>query len=235
MTPPPTPGTSPAEDVASAAASPAARTANSSAVPGPPVAPGGPAPEAEAWAAPSAPGGPFGGPEWPLRLLGCVLALAVTDPAGWFSGSLGRLLLPVFAIAGAVAAAGPMTARPVVRDSRLRAQIPRHRNTLFVVGCVVLAALIPPPGWLAACDTALLLCYLLSLDAVVGGPSALRLLRRPLVLVAFFGSSALVLAAALLPVGTAGPWARLLAALAIAASTASVAAALWLRQSTAHR
>ena len=201
------------------------------AVPPPPSAPGGPAPLAATdWAVPET-----DSQDWTLRLLGALLGLAVSDPVGWFSDFPGRLLLPLGALLGALAAAGPMAARPVVRDARWRRQLGRHRNTLFTAGCVLLAALLPPPGWLAACDVALLLSYLLLLDASVGGPPAARLLRRPLALLSVYAGCAVVLAAALVPVAATGAWARLVAALAIAASGAGVLAALRLRDRVTGR
>lgn len=210
---------------------PQARTTPVPGVPAPPPAPGGATPEAAAaWAEPA----PTAAPDWPLRLLGCVVAAAVTDPPGWLAGSPSRLLEPLLAVLAACFAAVPMAGRPVATDSRWPARLSRHRNTLFLVGCVLLAAAIPPPAWLACCDTALLLGYLLGLDAVVGGPPAVRMLRRPLTVPAVVGSTALVLAAALVPVSATGAWARLLAAVAIAVSGGCVAGALWLRQAGAR-
>ncbi|QMU68400.1 hypothetical protein [Streptacidiphilus sp. P02-A3a] len=195
------------------------------AVPPPPPAPDGPAaPDAAVWAVPET-----DPREWGLRLLGVPLALAVTDPAGWFSGPPARLLLPLVAVLGALAGAGPVAARPVLGDGRWRRRIVRYRNSLFTAGCVLFAALFPPPGWLAVCDTVLLLSYLLLLDAFVGGPPAAALLRRPLALLSLYAGSGVVLAAALLPVDATGAWARLIAALAIAGSGAGVLAALRLR------
>ena len=199
-------------------------------VPPPPTAPGGAAPEAELWANPR-PATDLG---WPLRLLGCLIAVAVSDPTAWFGGSALRLLLPLCALAVAYVAAAPLSARPTGGDFRWRIQLLRHRNTAFVLGSVLVAAVNRPPGWLAAVDTALLLGYLLLLDAVVSGPPGLRLLRRPAVLLAAVGASALVLAGALLPVHGGGAWARLLAALALIAAVATAAAVLWLRR-TGHR
>lgn len=214
MTAPPPPPAPPAPDAPDAPA-----------VPPPPPGPDGPAAsDATVWAVPES-----DRREWGLRLLGVPLALAVTDPAGWFSGSPARLLLPLFAVLGALAGAGPVAARPVVSDTRWRRQLVRYRNSLFTAGCVLFAALIPPPGWLAACDTVLLLSYLLLLDAFVGGPPAAGLLRRPLALLSLYAGSGVVLAAALVPVDATGAWARLIAALAIAASGAGVLAALRLR------
>jgi hypothetical protein len=214
----------------------------SAAVPPPPAAPG-PLPDAVPdWTPTPASGGAADAPsepvpasfgegnlDWTLRLLGALLAVAVTDPAGWFSGSPSRLLVPVFVVLGALFAAGPVAFRPVADDRRWQGRLSRFRNTLFVAACVLLAAAIPPPGWLAACDTALLLSYLLLLDAVVGGPPAAGLLRRPLALVSVYAGCAVVLAGALLPIAATGAWARLVAALALSASAVGVLTALRLR------
>jgi len=200
----------------------------------PPEARGGPAPQsAPAWSVPAA--STDQGQDWTLRLLGAVLAVAVTDPPGWFSGSPARLLIPLFAVLGALAAAGPVSLRPVLGDYRWLAKLGRYRNTLFGAGCLLLAAVFRPPVWLAGCDTALLLSYLLLLDAVVGGPPAADLLRRPLALLSVYAGCAVVLAAALVPVATTGSWARLVAALALAASGTGVLAAIRLRHRAAAR
>jgi len=201
------------------------------ALPEPPPAPGGPAPEAAAlWIAPAAGTGMDG----PVRAIGTVLALAVTDPTTWFAGSPARLLLPLLALAGAWFAAPAVAARPVTGNFRWHRRLLSQRNTAFAVACVVLAATFTPPAWLACCDTGLLLTYLLCLDAVDGGPPARQLIHRPLALLAAYGSSAAVLAAALLPAPAIGPWGRLLAAAALAATAASLTAALWLRRATSH-
>ena len=170
-----------------------------------------------------------------MRLLGCLIAVAVSDPTAWFAGSALRLLLPLCALAAAYVAAPPLSARPTGGDFRWRIQLLRHRNTAFVLGSVLVAAVNRPPGWLAAVDTALLLGYLLLLDGVVAGPPGARLLRRPRVLLAAVGASALVLAAALLPVHGGGAWARLLAALALIAAVATAATVLRLRRTDPRR
>ena len=201
------------------------------AVPPPPTAPGGATPEADLWASPR----PADDLAWPMRLLGCLIAVAVSDPTAWFAGSALRLLLPLCALAAAYVAAPPLSARPTGGDFRWRIQLLRHRNTAFVLGSVLVAAVNRPPGWLAAVDTALLLGYLLLLDGVVAGPPGARLLRRPRALLAAVGASALVLAAALLPVHGGGAWARLLAALALIAAVATAATVLRLRRTDPRR
>lgn len=166
------------------------------------------------------------GVEWPVRLLGCALALLVTDPPAWSGRSAADLVLPLLALAGALLAAAPLTARPVAVGFRWHARLLRHRNTAFVVGCLVLAAFDPPPGWLAACDAAVLLTYLLCVDAVTAGPPGARLLRRPLSLLTAYAATGLVLAAAFLPTTSAGPWSRLVAAVALGGAGIAVVAAM---------
>jgi hypothetical protein len=191
--------------------------------PPPPAAPGGPAPEAAAlWAIPAT----DSSLELPLRILGMLLALAVTDPTTWFSGSGMRLLLPLLALLGAWFTAPAVAARPVADNFHWYRRLVQQRNTAFTVVCVLLAAMNPPPVWLACCDTGLLLTYLLCLDAVDGGPPGRRVLQRPTALLGAYASSAVVLAAAFTPVTAAGSWARLLAALAVAATAGALAAAV---------
>ena len=161
-----------------------------------------------------------------VRLLGLAVALLVTDPTGWVSRSLPGLALTLAVAVVGWFAATPLTARPIALGFTWRARLTRHRNTAFAVLCVLVAAVHRPPDWLAACDAALLLSYLLLLDAVAAGPPAARLLRRPLALGCAYGSSGVVLAAALVPVAPTGPWVRLLAAVALAGAAAAVLTAL---------
>ena len=165
----------------------------------------------------------------PVQLLGCALALLVTDPTAWSGRPTVDFVVPLFALAAALFAAAPLTARPVADGYRWYARLARHRNTAFAVMCIVLAATDPPPDWLAAVDAVLLLSYLLAVDAVASGPPGLRLLRRPLTLLAAYGGTAAVLVAALLPTTSLGPSSRLIAALALAGAGAAVAVALGLR------
>ncbi|MEY9842363.1 hypothetical protein [Streptacidiphilus sp. EB103A] len=165
----------------------------------------------------------------PVQLLGCALALLVTDPTAWAGRPLPDLVVPLFALAAACYAAAPLAARPVATGYRWFARLARHRNTAFAVLCIVLAATDPPPAWLAAVDAVLLLTYLLAVDAVAAGPPGLRLLRRPVTLLAAYGGTAAVLAAALLPTTPLGPSARLFAALALAAAGGAVAVASGVR------
>lgn len=169
-------------------------------------------------------------PDLPLRLIGVLLAVLVTDPAAWFHRPPVDLVLPLLAGGAAWFAAVPVTARPVATGFRWRTRLARHRNSAFAVGCVLLAAANPPPVWLAGCETALLLSYLIALDAVTAGPPAARLLRRPLPLLAAYAASAAVFAAALLPVAPAGGWSRLVAAVALAGAGAALLAALAARR-----
>lgn len=175
---------------------------------------------------------PVAGPAQPARLLGIVVALVVTDPSSWASRPLPDLVVPAFAALAAWFAATPLTARPVALGFRWHTRLSRHRNTAFAVLCVLLAAVYQPPTWLAACDTALLLSYLLAVDAAAAGPPAVRLLRRPLVLLCAYGASAVALCAALLPVAPTGSWARLLASVALVGAAGAVIAALTARRRT---
>ncbi|MEZ0093787.1 hypothetical protein [Streptacidiphilus sp. EB129] len=173
-----------------------------------------------------APGPGATGFGWPLRLLGCVLALLATDPTAWASRPPIDLLLPLLAAAGGFFGAAPVLARPVISGFRLRNRIARHRATVFAVGCVVLLTLHRPPDWLAGCEVVLLLTYLVSVDAAAAGPPGARTARRPWALLAAYASALLVFAAALLPVTDSGAWARLAAAVAVVASGAATAAVL---------
>jgi hypothetical protein len=164
-----------------------------------------------------------------VRLLGVALTVLVTDPTTWLSRSTAGLVLTLLAAVVAWFAALPLTARPVALGFHWRTRLVRHRNTAFAVLCVLLAAVNRPPDWLAACDAALLLGYLLLVDAVAAGPPGARLLRRPVALGCAFGSSGVALAAALVPVSPSGPWVRILAAVALIGAAAAVIAALGAR------
>ena len=182
-------------------------------------------------AGPVPPPAPAPGPslDRPIQILGCALALLVTDPTTWAGRPILDVLEPLFALAAAVFAAAPLTARPVATGHRWYARLSRHRNTAFAVMCIVLAATDSPPAWLAVVDAVLLLTYLLAVDAVAAGPPGLRLLRRPLTLLAAYGGTATVLAAALLPTTALGPSSRLIAAVALTGAGAAVAVASGVR------
>ncbi|MCC9309850.1 hypothetical protein LN042_22725 [Kitasatospora sp. RB6PN24] len=134
----------------------------------------------------------------PLHLAGAVLAVGF----GWW-------------------AAPPLTVRPGPASARLHLQLARHRNTVLATVAVLLAALSHPSAWLAAAITALLLGYLLRVDA----RSHVHLPTGPGAILAACAASALVLAAALTPAQTSGA-ARLLAAFGIAVAAGAVGLAL---------
>jgi hypothetical protein len=162
---------------------------------------------------------------WPVRLLGAALALAVTDPPAW-APDAGTLLLVAAALAAAYAAAPVVAERPYLRSVRWWALLSRHRNSAFLFGCVAAAALRTPPGWLAACDAALLLAYLLTADALAGGPP-----RGAAAVAAATGATAVVLLASLVRLDSAPWWSPLLAALALLAAALAVGTALHSRRS----
>jgi hypothetical protein len=166
----------------------------------------------------------------PVRLLGVLGAVLATDPPGWADRPRLQLVLPLALAMGAWFAATPVSARPVATGYRWFQRLARHRNTAFAAICVLVAALNPPPTWLAACEVALLLSYLVLLDSIVAGPPAARLLRSPWTLSAAYCAAAVVLAAAVLPVAPSGAWARLAAAVALVAAAAAVTAALITRR-----
>ncbi|MDF9815117.1 hypothetical protein [Streptomyces sp. SPB162] len=138
-------------------------------------------------------------PVWPVRGLGIALALAACDPAVTASPTPGHVLPPLAAVALAWWAAPPLVRRPVRYSARKAVLLSQHRNTVFAVSCVVLAAFSTPPVWLASCVAALLLTYLLIVDACAAGPAGLRQLRSRHIPLTAYGASALVLFAAFAP------------------------------------
>ena len=160
---------------------------------------------------------------WAARGLGAALALAAADPAGLVHAgyllvsSVVRLIL--FAVMGLVAwfAAPPVVARPVIGDPRWASKVSRHRNTVLAVGFLVAVAIGSPPIWMMFCDAALLLAYLLFVDAVAGGPPGAAQLRDWPLLVAAVAAQTLVLVGAVISVATADSWARATAAVLVLA------------------
>ncbi|NUS10481.1 MAG: hypothetical protein HOY69_03565, partial [Streptomyces sp.] len=116
-------------------------------------------------------------------------------------------------------------ARPVLSSLRWLDIAAHRRNTLLPAGAVVLAALTAPAAWLAACVVGLLVAYLLVTDgwtmSVTAPPGTDR--ARPAVAAA--AAAAVTFAAAQAPLADTS-WARLPAALALAATTTCVALAL---------
>jgi hypothetical protein len=168
-----------------------------------------------------------------FRLLGGALAVAATDPPHW-SGDPALIIARLLGVALAVVwAAAPVAARPVTTSHRLPVVLSRHRNSLFVIAAVLVAALGNPPVWLSAVDCALVLAYLVLLDAATAGPVGGRQLRRAGTLLSAAAASAVVLLCAQVPVGSGSGWGRIIAALAVAAAACAVGAVLWLRRTPA--
>ncbi|WP_052440626.1 hypothetical protein [Streptacidiphilus anmyonensis] len=166
---------------------------------------------------------------WAGRVLGAALALAAADPAGLahagylLVSSVVRLALVV--VMGLIAwfAAPPVVARPVSGDPRWASKLSRHRNTVLAVGFVVVVAIGSPPTWMMFCDAALLLAYLLFVDAAAGGPPGAAQLRDWPLLLAAIAAQGLVLVGAVVSVATAGAWARATAAALVLAVGVGVA------------
>jgi hypothetical protein len=166
-----------------------------------------------------------------VPLLGAASALAAANPVFQVArGPVGWLVLLVV-MAAAVWASPIVAQRPTSSAVRLLTQLVRHRNTAFAVGCVVLAALTDPPVWLAVVDTALLIGYLLAVDAFAAGPIGADQARGGTVPLTAAAASAIVLVAAEVPVDSGAVWGRVVAALAVAAAATAAGAALWLRRS----
>lgn len=112
-----------------------------------------------------------------FRIFGPALALAAANPLGWTANSgLAELITLILACFGLWAAA-PVVARPLLASRHWYKVVARHRNTVFAAACTLTAAVGHPPIWLMAADAALLLGYLLVLDAVAAGPVGVRQLR----------------------------------------------------------
>jgi hypothetical protein len=164
-------------------------------------------------------------------LLGIALALAATDPTKLTQrGPIGWLLVAA-AVVAALWAAPAVAQRPTTTTVEWANQLVRHRNTVFAVACVVVAGFGSPPVWLAAVDTALLLAYLLAVDALAAGPIGVRQLRRRAVPLAAAAAGAVTLLGAQAPVNPGAVWGRIVGAIAVAAAALATGAALWIKQS----
>jgi hypothetical protein len=164
------------------------------------------------------------------RLLGTALAVAACDPSALGGDSPGRWTLTVLAAAAAWWAAPMVDERPAATTMRWAALALRRRPTLLAAGAVALAAVSGPPVWIGACVTALLAAYLLVTDPWTYGLTAPR--PRPPATgraLATAAACAVVFLAAEVPLGRTA-WARLPAALAVAATTTCLALALRRRQ-----
>lgn len=168
-------------------------------------------------------------PAGAVRLIGVALAVAVTDPPHWAAQTAAGRALALATVLAALWAAPAVVRRPAGVARHLAGRLARHRNTLFAAGCTAVAAAGHPAPWLMGVDCALLPAYLLALDSVAAGPVGVRQLRRARVPLAAAGAGAVTLVAALAPVGGAGAWGRIAAAVAVALAGLAAGAALWAR------
>lgn len=159
------------------------------------------------------------------RCLGTALAVAACDPAASVHAHPVALVGIALVAAAAWTAAPMVDARPVQTSLRWFHVAARRRTTLVASGSVVLAALADPPTWLAACVTGLFVAYLLVTDVWTRGSTAPpgALTWTPALTAA--GAAAVVFLGATVPLATSS-WARLPAALALAATASCVALAL---------
>lgn len=163
-------------------------------------------------------------------LIGFALALAATNPAGWHKMAGAVLVVVLAFVLLLVLGAAPVAARrPATISGAWAAKAIRDRNTLFAAACVIVAGLGDPPMWLMAADAALLLAYLLTVDALAAGPVGARQLRGIRVPLAAAGASAAVLVIAEAPINGGAIWGRIVAALAVAAAAGAAGLALWSR------
>lgn len=163
-------------------------------------------------------------------VLGIALAVAVTDPATLVERGPVAWLFTAAAMVGAAWAAPVIAQRPAVTAVHWFTQLSRHRNTVFAVGCTIIAGFAEPPLWLAIVDVALLLAYLLTVDALAAGPIGIRQLRRGVAPSAAAIASAVALLGAHAPVNAGAVWGRVVAAVAVAAAALAAGAALWFRR-----
>lgn len=160
---------------------------------------------------------------WAARGLGAAMAVAASDPAGLVHAgyllvsSVVRLILLAVMVLIAWFGAPPVVARPVSDDPRWASKLSRHRNTALAVGFLLAVAIGSPPTWMMFCDAALLLAYLLFVDAAAGGPPGAAQLRDWPLLVAAVAAQGLVLVGAVVSVATADSWARATAAVLVLA------------------
>jgi hypothetical protein len=159
------------------------------------------------------------------RFLGVALALASCNVSAAVHRTLGVQVL-VAAVAVAAWWAAPMTdERPVQNSLRWYRIAARRRSTVLAVGAVALAAITDPPTWLAACVTGLFVAYLLITDEWTRGSTAPSGSRDTGPALTAAAAAALAFLAACVPMGSTD-WARLPAALALAATVTCLALAL---------
>ncbi|HEU5332908.1 MAG TPA: hypothetical protein VFU73_09095 [Actinocrinis sp.] len=161
-------------------------------------------------------------------VIGLALAIAAIDPASWPRMSAAVLVfLVVAALLFALGGAPAVIQRPVTYTNTWTAKALRHRNTVFAATCAAVAGLGDPPVWLMAVDAALLLAYLLAVDALAAGPVGARQLRGIRTPAAAAAASAAVLVVATAPVDGGAVWGRIVAALCVAAAACAAGLALW--------
>lgn len=190
--------------------------------------PAGPDPSASAPAPAPAVRGPIGirlPAQLPARCLGVALALASCNVSAAVHHSLSAWLMFVV-VAGVAWWAAPMIdQRPVQNSLRWTRIAARRRPTVFAVASVVAAAITDPPTWVAACVAGLFLAYLLITDDWTMGSAAPRSARRPAPALTAAAAVTLTFVCATVPVASTD-WARLPAALALAATVTCVALAV---------
>jgi hypothetical protein len=163
------------------------------------------------------------------RLLAAALTVAACDPAR--AAGHGSAAWALIAVLAALALwAGPMVdARPVQTSVHWYRIAARRRTTVVPVAALVIAALTDPGAWTAGCFCALLVAYLLVTDAWTRGVTAPRRrgprAHRAMPAVASAAGTAVVFLVAQAPVSGTG-WARLPAAVAVAAALACLGLAL---------
>ncbi|HWG27083.1 hypothetical protein [Actinospica sp.] len=168
----------------------------------------------------------------PIRILGALLLVGALDPARWPDYLSPQWFLGGAALVVGLWAAAPIVDRPEMRSHRLRHQLLRYRNTLLVAAAALLAAFQGPPVWLTAVEPALLLTYLMFVDAgtAPGRPAGQQLSHAGYA----YAASALVLLAALAPV-SGGGWGRIVAGIAVLGTLGLLLATLRLRYTAGYR
>jgi hypothetical protein len=162
----------------------------------------------------------------PARFLGTALALAACDAPDVGGMRAGVRVFLLVVVAGFAWWAAPMIdERPVRTSLRWQRIAARRRPTLLAVASVLAAVATDPPTWVAACVVALFLAYLLITDDWIMGSTAPRAARAPGPALTAAGAAALTFVCATVPVASTS-WARLPAALALAATAACLALAI---------
>ncbi len=159
------------------------------------------------------------------RLLGTGLAVAACDPPAAVHAPLPVKMLVLGAAAAAWWAAPMVDARPVLTSMRWRTVAARRRTTVLPAAAIAVAAVTGPALWLVVCIAVLLLAYLLVTDAWTTGVTAPPGRPRATPALAAAAATAVVLLVAQAPVANTS-WARLSAALVVAATTVCLVLAL---------